>query len=147
MISKEAESKKSKAKSGSDVFAGEVIPILSSGLHRLRKRSNGGLGALEDGPQSNSNGIHVRGASTPCFCTRPLSSSRAARECEATRPGETAFGGDRPPAPLLSAGRLPSPQASQTKGSGRAGRCPLLSAGCGQNGESCREEERGTQKA
>ena len=47
------------------------------GLPPARKRSNGGLGALEDSPQLNSNGLHVRWAIV-----------RAACECEAARRAE-----------------------------------------------------------
>ena len=77
---------------------------------------------------------------------------RAARECEATRPGKAPPSrGDRTPAPCAGScigGAVAEPQASKTKGSVRAGACPASTGGAGgQNGESCREEERGTQKA
>lgn len=53
-------------------------------------------------------------------------------------------GGDRAPAPcrglVCRRGGCWNPQARQTKGSGWTGRYPLLTAGCGQDRDSCCEE-------
>jgi len=69
--------------------------------------------------------------------------SRAACECEATRPGKRhSLTGRQPQVPgYVSAGRLLNPQASQTKGSGWTGRYLLLSAGYGLDRSSSHEEE------
>ena len=108
---------------------------ICAGLHPARKRSNGGLGALEDSPQLNNNGLHVRGD----FLLR----SRC--ECEANPAGKSPERATGRQSPDFSSGAVAEP-AGEPNNWAAAGLAALLPVG-DWTGVADREEERGRRKA